>query len=85
VSTKSLRRQLEELKKRGGHGDCPGCGYPSYRGPFKIITNVRTLQIDENGKPYAPESPPKLCEVCGREKLRIKMKGLSEKSQGSSG
>lgn len=71
MTTNSLRRQLEELRKRGGTG-CPGCGYPSFK-DAKVVTRVRSI--------HDPEPPPlPNCEVCGRPPVVIRVKGLQDKT-----
>jgi hypothetical protein len=72
MTTNSLRRQLEDLKKRGGHNDCPGCGYPSFK-DAKVVTRVRSI--------HDPEPPPlRPCSVCGRPPVTIRVKGLQDKT-----
>ena len=75
MTTNRLRRELAGLRKRGGHGGCPGCGYPSLKN-VEVVTRVRG--IDD---PEPPPIPP--CSVCGRPPLTIKMLGLNEKAKGS--
>jgi ribosomal protein S14 len=73
MTTNKLRRQLEELKKRRGTNDCPGCGYPAYKDlEVKVV-------MRRPGEPPI-EHPP--CEVCGRDPLVIRMEGLPDKSRG---
>jgi hypothetical protein len=71
MTTNSLRRQLEELRQRGGTG-CPGCGYPSFK-DAKVVTRVRSIH-----DPEPPPLPP--CSVCGRPPVTIRVKGLQDKT-----
>jgi hypothetical protein len=71
MTTNSLRRQLEELRKRGGTG-CAGCGYPSFK-DAKVVTRVRSIH-----DPEPPPLPP--CSVCGRPPVTIRVKGLQDKT-----
>jgi ribosomal protein L37AE/L43A len=74
VSLDKLRRELAKLKE--GHGssdDCPGCGYQSYKGPFDVHMNVRRTKGAGDTKHEASR-----CEVCGREKLTIRLRGLED-------
>jgi hypothetical protein len=79
MTTNKLRRELEELRQKSGHADCPGCGYPSYKNA-KIVTKVSVIHSLADVK---PPKPPEKCPVCGRDKLVIRMKGLNEKTRGN--
>lgn len=55
MSTNKLRRELELLKAKSGRSDCPGCGYPSYKGA-EIRTVVRVTHGPQGDEPPSPPS-----------------------------
>jgi hypothetical protein len=91
MSTDSLRRELEKLQK-AGHGDCKGCGYPSYKNvKTNFVVRLKGLprkpghpeNVVEAGLPEDP-GEPRRCPVCGRKRrhIVIRMKGLQDKPRG---
>src|SRR3712207_7448734 len=46
MTTNRLRRELAVLRKRTGHGGCPGCGYPSLKN-VEVVTRRSEEQTSE--------------------------------------